>query len=207
MLRLFAVLAIAAALGACASVSPQASNDSPAMRALLAAPRGDTELAGLPFDMVQLLQARIGFELTAGDAAEITDATTQTLATGVPGSVFSWATRRTTIVARFYCGAWMPWVTAGSVEFCTTNISLPTAPCVAASPPAAAAPWIGGWMIGNGSSPAPTLAAFRELKGGMGSRRLGPASDPGDRNMGRRGLCSGTAGPHRHSAQFGATGG
>ena len=38
MLRLFAVLAIAAALGACASVSPQASNDSPAMRALLAAP-------------------------------------------------------------------------------------------------------------------------------------------------------------------------
>ena len=91
MLRLFAVLAIAAALGACASVSPQASNDSPAMRALLAAPRGDTELAGLPFDMVQLLQARIGFELTAGDAAEITGATTQTLATGVPGSVFLWA--------------------------------------------------------------------------------------------------------------------
>jgi surface antigen len=91
MLRLSSLAVIAASLGACASAPMTASNDAPAMQALLTSPRGDAELAGLPFDMVELLQARIGFELAPTDATEITSATTQALAAVTPGAEFLWA--------------------------------------------------------------------------------------------------------------------
>ena len=121
MSRFFSLAVIAATLGACASAPMTASNDDPAMRALLTSPRGNDdpgmqalltsprgnddpamqalltsprgndELAGLPFDMVELLQARIGFELTPTDATKITFATNQALEAGTPGAEFLWA--------------------------------------------------------------------------------------------------------------------
>ena len=91
MSRFFSLAVIAATLGACASAPMTASNDDPAMQALLTSPRGNDELAGLPFDMVELLQARIGFELTPTDATKITFATNQALEAGTPGAEFLWA--------------------------------------------------------------------------------------------------------------------
>ena len=92
MLRLFSMAVFAATLGACASTPMTAiKSDDPAMRALLTNPRGDAELAGQAFDMVELLQARIGFELAVADATEITFATNQALAAVTPGAEFLWA--------------------------------------------------------------------------------------------------------------------
>jgi len=94
MPRLVSLLVIAAAVTGCASVVPPVDN-GPALRTLLAAPRGDAELAGQPFDLVQLLEARIGFELAADDAAEISRTATEALDADAARAEITWANQVT----------------------------------------------------------------------------------------------------------------